>query len=149
MKTKKCLDDSRGFTLVELLVVIAILGILVSAVSFGVLKYLDDARQTKAKLEIANFRSALKSYYIHTGSFPTTEQGLKALVEKPAELAESTMWKGSYLDPPKIPKDPWRGEYVYESDGETYDIICYGKDGLPGGTGANVDITDKNIDELQ
>ncbi len=149
MKTKKFLDNSRGFTLVELLVVIAILGFLVSIVSFGVLKHLDRARQTKAAVQITNFISALKVYYIHMGTYPTTEQGLKVLVEEPVELSESTMWKGPYLDPPKIPKDPWRRDYVYESDGKDYDIICYGKDGIPGGTGVDLDITRENFDELE
>jgi len=147
---KQLINKKSGFTLVELLVVVVILSIIVSVVGVSVLRRPDEARQGAAKTQIANFKGAINLYYIHTGKFPTTDQGLKALVEKPDDV-EERKWKGPYLDSNKVPSDPWDNEYVYQqpgSEGADYDIICYGKDGVQGGTGYDADITNHNLDEF-
>ena len=148
---KKMMQDKSGFTLVELLVVVVILSIIVGIVGVNVLRHPDSARQVRAKTEIANFKNALTTYYIHTGKFPTTEQGLKVLIEAPATTGGSTRWRGPYLDAKKVPADPWDNPYVYQlpgTDGSDYDIICYGKDGAEGGTDFDADITTNNLDEF-
>lgn len=147
---KKMISNNSGFTLVELLVVVVILSIIVSIVGVSVLKRPDEARQGAAKTQIASFKGALNLYYIHTGKFPTTEQGLKALIAKPDDI-DGNRWKGPYLDSNKVPKDPWDSEYVYQqpgTEGADYDITCYGKDGAQGGTGYDADITNHNLDEF-
>ena len=147
---KRMMSNNSGFTLVELLVVVVILSIIVSVVGLNVLKRPDEARQGAAKTQIANFKGALNLYYIHTGKFPTVEQGLKALVQRP-DAVEEKRWKGPYLDSNKIPEDPWDNEYVYlqpGTEGADYDITSYGKDGTQGGSAFDADITNHNLDEF-
>ncbi|MBA7479737.1 Type II secretion system protein G [subsurface metagenome] len=139
---------TAGFTLIELLVVVVILGILVTIVGVNVLKHPDRARVVAAATQIAFLKQGLSIYYIHHGNYPTT---LQALITPPAGDAAGR-WDGPYLDPAKIPKDPWDHEYVYRlpgSGGADYDIICYGKDGASGGDGYDKDITNHNLDELR
>ncbi|NQT83841.1 type II secretion system major pseudopilin GspG [bacterium] len=150
MKGLKSVGNRRGFTLVELLVVVTILGILVAVVGVNVLRYPDKARRSAAKAQIAQFKSALDSFYLDTGTYPTNDEGLKALVEAPMDADISADWDGSYLAEARVPKDPWRHEYVYRQpgeDGTDFDIICYGKDGVEGGEGVDKDITNHNLDE--
>jgi len=150
MKGLKSVGNRRGFTLVELLVVVTILGILVAVVGVNVLRYPDKARRSAAKAQIAQFKSALDSFYLDTGTYPTNDEGLKALVEAPMDADISADWDGSYLAEARVPKDPWRHEYVYRQPGEggtDFDIICYGKDGVEGGEGVDKDITNHNLDE--
>ena len=147
---KRMMSNNSGFTLVELLVVVVILSIIVSVVGVSVLRRPDEARQGAAKTQIATFKGALVTYYIHTGKFPTTEQGLKALVTRPDDVEENR-WKGPYLDSNKIPEDPWDNEYVYlqpGTEGADYDITSYGKDGTQGGSAFDADITNHNLDEF-
>jgi general secretion pathway protein G len=136
-------DDGLGFTLIELLVVIVILGILVGIVGVRIMGEPEKAKRTKAQVQIANMETALKLYKLDNGYYPTTEQGLQALVEPPTVGQLPKAWReGGYLEKGKVPKDPWGNEYVYLSPGihGDLDLISYGADGEPGGEGNDVDI---------
>ncbi|MGC8833058.1 MAG: type II secretion system major pseudopilin GspG, partial [Armatimonadota bacterium] len=127
---------------IELLVVMIILAILAAVVIPRVIGRTEDARRAKAKSDIAAFETALDAYKLDNGTYPTTEQGLQALVEPPTTDPVPKNWNGPYLKK-GIPKDPWGNDYVYVSPGEhntDFDIVSYGKDGQPGGTGENADI---------
>lgn len=135
--------SERGFTLIELMVVIVILGILAGLIIPRIMGRPEEARRMKARVQMESIETALKLYKLDSGSYPTTEQGLQALVEAPAvgELAKN--WrKGGYLEKGKVPKDPWDNEYVYLSPGlqGDFDLVSYGKDGQPGGEDENEDI---------
>ena len=141
--------DSRGFTLIELMVVIIILGILAVYVAPKIMSRPGEARQVKARLDIQNLENALKLYKLDNGSYPTTEQGLQALVEKPETGTVPKKWKaGGYLEKGKVPKDPWGNDFVYLSPGlkGDFDIISYGLDGSPGGEEENMDINNWEIE---
>jgi len=133
---------SAGFTLIELLVVMIILAILAAVVIPRVIGRTEDARRAKARSDIAAFETALDAYKLDNGSYPTTEQGLQALVEPPNTDPVPKNWSGPYLKK-GIPKDPWGNDYVYASPGEhstDFDIVSYGKDGQPGGEGEDADV---------
>lgn len=128
----------RGFTLIELLIVMVIIGLLASLVAPKMFKKIGGAKQKTAKAQIALLGTALDSYRLDNDSYPTTEQGLEALRQKP-ESVES--WDGPYL-PKAIPHDPWGNAYVYKCPGEhgDYDLSSYGADGQSGGDDDNKDI---------
>jgi general secretion pathway protein G len=130
----------RGFTLVELLVVITIIGLIMGLVGPRVLNYLTESKAKAAKIQIESLSSALDLYFLDVGRYPTTSEGLAALVKRPGS---TTAWNGPYLKGGLVPADPWGNAYVYRSPGEhgTYDIISYASDGVEGGTGAATDIT--------
>ena len=128
-----------GVTLIEMLVVVTIIGLFAALVVPRMLKKSDTARITAARAQINAFMTALGTYKLDTGTFPTTEQGLQALRDKPADVNQ---WAGPYL-PQEIPIDPWGHPYAYKFPGEhgdEPDVICYGADGQPGGDGLNADI---------
>jgi len=128
-----------GVTLIEMLVVVTIIGLFVALVGPGLWKKADAAKITATRAQISNFMTALGTYKLDTGTFPTTEQGLLALRVKPAE---ANQWNGPYM-PQDIPKDPWGRDYAYRYPGEhgdEPDIISFGQDGQPGGEGMNADI---------
>jgi general secretion pathway protein G len=131
-----------GFTLIELMVVMTILALLAALVVPKLVGRTDDARITAARVEMKNIGSALDLYKLDNGFYPTTEQGLAALVAEPTIPPLPTNWKsGGYLT--KIPSDPWRRLYVYLSPGvynPDYDLMSYGADGESGGEGNNADI---------
>jgi general secretion pathway protein G len=135
---------SRGFTLIEIMVVIVILGILAGLVLPRFMGRTEEARKVKAKLQIENLESALKLYKMDNGAYPTTEQGLEALVQKPTAGAVPGNWReGGYLEKGKIPQDPWNRAYVYISPGiknKDFDLKSLGADGEEGGEGENADI---------
>jgi general secretion pathway protein G len=135
-----------GFTLIELMVVIVILGILATILMPKFLDRPEQARRIKARLEIRNFQSCLALFKNDTGSFPTTSEGLEALVKDPGKKG----WKqGGYIEGSKIPLDPWGHPYIYlcpGTHGEDYDLESYGKDGENGGTGNDADIESWNPD---
>lgn len=149
MKQGKHRETRNAFTLVELLVVVTILGILVAVVGVKVIHQPDKARVKTAAVQIANFKDALVMYYNDIGSFPSTEEGLKSLVEKPLDPDAAASWGGPYME--KIPKDPWRRDFIYRCPGTEgdYDIICYGKDGVDGGEDYGKDITSQNLDDFR
>ena len=141
--------DNRGFTLIELMVVIIILGILAMYVAPKIMSRPGEARQVKARLDIQNIENALKLYKLDNGIYPTTEQGLLALVEQPETGTIPKKWKsGGYLEKGKVPKDPWGNEFVYLSPGlkGDFDIISYGLDGVPGGEEENKDVNNWEIE---
>lgn len=141
--------DNRGFTLIELMVVIIILGILAMYVGPKLMGKPGEAKQVKARMDIASLETALKMYKLDTGAYPGTEQGLQALVEKPEAGVVPKKWKkGGYLEKGKVPKDPWGNDYVYLSPGlkGDFDIITYGADGAPGGEDENKDINNWEIE---
>jgi len=130
--------NRRGFTLIELMIVIIIIGLLAGLVGPKLFGKLTQAKQKAAKAQIELFGTALDAFRLDVGRYPTTEEGLKALREKPSGVEE---WKGPYL-PKDIPLDPWGRPYIYKSPGDhgEYDLLSYGLDGVEGGEGENQDI---------
>ncbi len=128
-----------GVTLIEMLVVVVIIGLFVALVGPQIFGQADKAKITATKAQLQQFMTALGTYKLEVGTFPTTEQGLQALRVKPEGV---NAWAGPYLQK-EIPKDPWTHDYVYRFPGEhgdEPDIISYGADGQPGGDGINADI---------
>jgi general secretion pathway protein G len=139
---KKYYRDARGFTLIEIMVVVVILGILASVVVPKLLNRPDQARITKAQLDIKGLEESMGMFKLDNGFYPTTEQGLGSLVSIPSVgRIPSKYPEGGYLK--KVPQDPWEGQYLFLSPGlhsSDYDIISYGADGESGGEGVDADI---------
>jgi general secretion pathway protein G len=133
-------QSERGFTLIEMLVVITIIALIMALVGPRVLNYLSDSKIKAAKIQITSLASALDLYYLDAGQYPTTSEGLRALIDRPGS---SVAWAGPYLKGDRVPNDPWGRPYVYHSPGQhgAYDIMSYGADGQEGGTGSDADIT--------
>lgn len=126
----------RAFTLIELLVVILILAILAALIVPRVIGRTEDAKRAKAATDIKSLETALSSFRLDVGRYPSTEEGLDALRNEPPDVRN---WKG-YIEK-AVPPDPWGAEYVYEFIGEdAYTVLSYGADGAPGGEGNNADI---------
>jgi general secretion pathway protein G len=130
---------STGFTLLELLVVIVIIGLLAAYVGPKYFSQLGKSEVTVAKAQIEAFEKALDTFRLDVGRYPTTEEGLNALLAKPAA---ATRWNGPYLKK-DIPQDPWGNRYIYRSPGSKgdFEVLSYGKDGQPGGNDENADIS--------
>lgn len=140
---------ARGFTLIEIMVVIVILGILAMYVAPKLMGRPEEAKQVRAKMDIAALETALKLYKLDSGIYPGTEQGLQALVQRPESGVIPKKWRqGGYLEKGKVPKDPWGNDYIYLSPGlkGDLDIISYGADGVPGGENENKDINNWDVD---
>ena len=129
----------RGFTLIELMVVLVILGVLFGLVAPNVIGRGDEARVQAAKTDIRTIENALDTYRLHNSHYPSTDQGLEALVSKPSGSPEAKNWRGPYLK--QSPKDPWGNEYGYIREGSSYEIISYGADGQAGGSDIDEDIS--------
>jgi general secretion pathway protein G len=129
-----------GFTLVEILVVITIIALIMSVVGPRVLNFLSESKVKATRIQLESLASALDLYFLDTGRYPSSSEGLKALLERPAA---ATGWGGPYLKGNVVPDDPWGRSYLYRSPGQrgSYDILSYGADGQEGGTGAAADIT--------
>lgn len=132
---------ARGFTLLELLVVVTIIGLLAAYVGPKYFSQLGKSEQGVAKAQVEAFARALDTYRLDVGHYPTTEEGLNALLTKPANAAK---WNGPYLQK-AVPLDPWGRAYVYRAPGANgdFDISSYGKDGQPGGTGDAADVSNQ------
>lgn len=144
----RVLAAERGFTFIEIMVVVAILAILAALVVPRIMGRTDDAKRTAAKVQIRNIEGALQLYKLDNGVYPSSEQGLKALVEKPSVGVIPKKWKvGGYL--PKLPEDSWGNPYKYTSPSPKgdYEIMSLGTDGEVGGEGVNADITNWNLDK--
>jgi general secretion pathway protein G len=136
------LSSNAGFTLIEIMVVVLILGLLAALVVPKIVGRTDDARVTKAKSDIKAIESALNLFKIDNGFYPSTAEGLQALVQAPPRAKK---WNpDGYLD--KLPIDPWGVEYIYQSDGRQIVVASMGADGVEGGEGYNADITNLNIE---
>jgi general secretion pathway protein G len=137
------MKNNKGFTLLEIIVVVFILSLLVAIVAPKIIGRTDDARIAEGKVQIRNFETALKLFKIDNGFYPSTEQGLASLAEKPNTGQIPQKYReGGYLEQKKIPLDPWGNPYVYISPGVygDFDIMSYGADGKEGGDGKNADI---------
>ena len=128
-----------GFTLVEMLVVITIIGLIMALVGPRVLNYLSESKVKAARIQIESFSSALDLFYLDNGRYPSSSEGLPALVQRPANSAS---WNGPYLKTGSVPADPWGRPYIYRSPGNhaPYEIASYGPSGEPSGAGAAAEI---------
>jgi general secretion pathway protein G len=133
-------SNERGFTLVEMLVVITIIGLIMGLIGPRVLNYLSESKVKAAKIQMQSFASALDLFNLDVGRYPSTAEGLTALVRPTAGLAA---WNGPYLKGNIVPNDPWNNPYVYRAPAEhgAYDIVSYGSDGQEGGSGVAADIS--------
>lgn len=141
MKNMKCAAKHSGFTLIEIMVVVVIIGLLSALVGPKLIGQSDDAKRKIARTQIAQFEQTLGLFQLDNGFYPTTEQGLRALVSKPTLQPEPMNYKkNGYMK--KVPKDPWGHDYIYICPGDhgDIDIISYGADGQEGGEGNAADI---------
>ncbi len=133
----------KGFTLIEIMVVVVIIGILIGLVAPNIVGNVDEARVTAAKADISTLVDALERYYMDNSTYPTTDQGLGALVEKPTATPEPRNWRAQgYIKRKKMLQDPWGNEYRYISPGASgpYDLYSLGADAQEGGEGVQADI---------
>jgi general secretion pathway protein G len=136
----------RGFTLIEIMVVVIIIGLLAAVIVPSVINKVDEARVSKAKADIASLETALTMYRLDNSKYPTTDQGLQALVVQPTDPSIRHWRTGGYLQ--RISKDPWGADYQYAlpgTHGKEYDLYTLGSDGQPGGDGSAADIGNWNI----
>ncbi len=136
---KSVANSRAGFTLLELLIVIAIIGLLASIVAPKLIGRIGKSKSIIAKAQIESFSTALETYRLDTGEYPSEEQGLKALIERPNDVLG---WHGPYLKKKIIPDDPWGQPYIYKYPGKQgdYDLLSYGADRREGGKGEDEDI---------
>jgi general secretion pathway protein G len=145
MRAHSVRDRERGFTLIEIMAVVVIIGLLMAIVGNAIVGNLAKARITTTKAQIQSLEAALTTYQMDNGRFPTTEQGLRSLIEKPSGSPEPYAWRpGGYLAKKSLPKDAWNGDYQYASPGEhnpdSFDLWSLGRDGKPGGSDEDADI---------
>jgi len=137
---------ARGFTLIEIMVVVIIIGLLASVVVLNILPNVDKAKVNKTKQDIQSLELALSEFYLDNSKYPTTEQGLAALITQPTDPTIRHWKPGGYLQ--RVSKDPWGNDYQYVypgTHGQEYDLYSLGADGAPGGEGINADIGNWNI----
>ena len=140
--SKPCLStQQRGFSLIELMIVLVILGLIAGIVGPQAMKYLGKGKTQSSKVQIENISAALDMYRLEVGSYPTSADGLKALVTAPSSARG---WDGPYLKKGEVPKDAWNNEYQYRrpgSNSQPYDLLSFGADGAAGGEGDDADIS--------
>jgi general secretion pathway protein G len=130
----------KAFTLIEIMIVIVILGLLASLVVPNLIGQSEQAKEKLVCVQMKSLKNALDSFKIQEGSYPTTEEGLKALIQNPNLQKYKNYPKGGFLGSKKLPKDPWGGDYIYINNDGNIDIISLGADKKEGGTGENKDI---------
>jgi len=143
MNTQNRRTANGGFTLIELLVVLVIIGILAGFVGPRIMGRPEEARRTKAEVQVAGLRTALKLYKLDNGFYPSTEQGLDALIAAPTSGRIPSKWRdGGYLDGTRVPDDPWGNPFIYISPGQhgDFDLSSYGADGEYGGEKSDRDV---------
>jgi general secretion pathway protein G len=141
-KIKKILTNESGFSLIELMIVVAILGLLIGIVGPKVMSSFDKAKVETTRVNMKNLTSTLKTYRLDCGNYPTTEQGLEALISKPTTGSECKNYAPTgYLDKKSVPKDAWEMDYLYNSDGNAFEIKSLGADKKEGGVDYNADIS--------
>jgi general secretion pathway protein G len=139
--SRRNIGAAPGYTLIEMLVVLTIIGLIMGLIGPRVLGYLSDARAKTARLQIESLSSALDLFYLDTGRYPTSSEGLDALVQRPSDVP---VWNGPYVKGGHVPADPWGHAYLYRSPVEhtpPYEISSLGSDGREGGTGNAADIS--------
>ncbi|MES2194896.1 MAG: type II secretion system major pseudopilin GspG [Pseudomonadota bacterium] len=139
-RKRRCTAGEEGFTLVEMLVVITIIGMIMALVGPRVLNYLGESRTKAAKIQIQSLSSALDLFYLDAGRFPSSSEGLVALVRPVSGIVS---WNGPYIRGGTVPNDPWGNSYVYKQPGDQapYEIRSLGSDGQEGGAGTATDLT--------
>ncbi len=138
----KRLNGKLGMSLVEIMIVIVIMGTVAALVGRNVMSRLEKSKAQTTKLQMDNFKAALQDYYLDNNVYPTTEQGLGALIQKPTTGTEPSNYNpDGYLKTKELPKDAWGQEFIYESDGAKYSIKSFGKDRKDGGDGNDADLT--------
>jgi general secretion pathway protein G len=145
MHPKPRIHGNPGFTLIEIMAVVLIIGMLSGIVGFAVFQQVDKARVVTAKTQILRLESSLELYNMDNGHFPTSEQGLEALVSEPTTAPEPMNYQpGGYIKGGQLPLDPWGNEFQYENPGtnnpDSFDLWSFGRDGSPGGEGLDSDI---------
>jgi general secretion pathway protein G len=142
-------SNEYGFTLLEIMVVVIIIGLLATMVAINVIGRKCEAEKKIAVVSIRAVEDALEMYKLDNHQYPDTDQGLKALIEKPTTGNVPCCWKGPYLKSKDVPKDPWNRPFIYRSPGQNgdYDIITLGEDGQPGGEKCDADLSNANLEE--
>ncbi|MCX6584236.1 MAG: type II secretion system major pseudopilin GspG [Candidatus Aminicenantes bacterium] len=143
MNRIKIRNNEKGFTLIEIIIVVIILSLIAALVGPRLFKKVEKSKQQITKTQIVMIENSVKMFKLDTGRYPTTEEGLKILMENTGGISN---WDGPYLEK-GIPKDPWGKDYVYTYPGKnyTFEIVSLGADGLPGGEGENKDINNWEI----
>jgi general secretion pathway protein G len=134
-------DSQKGFSLIEILIALTLLAVAGTFVVGKFLDNLEEGRRNSAKIQMSNLDNRLKEFKRKCGFYPTTDQGLEALVTKPSGGRECKDYPpNGFIEDSQIPKDPWEHDFIYESDGKTFNIYSYGGDGEAGGEGNDADI---------
>jgi general secretion pathway protein G len=137
-------EDERGFTLLEIIGVLTLLAAIITLVAPNVIKQTQKGQIKAAYAQVNSLKAVVNSYYMDNGEYPSTEQGLKALIEKPSSPPVPENWNGPYLEDGKLPKDPWGKELIYQKGGkhnpQSYDVYTLGSDKKEGGEGTAADI---------
>ena len=150
-RTKRVISRSRagrrprGFTFIEVLVVMIILALIAGIVGTQLLGQAEKAKADATRIQIRSLDAALSLYRLHNSNYPTTEQGLLALLRKPDVGNIPENWQGPYLNANNVPKDGWKHDFVYVSDGRDFTIVSLGADGREGGTELDADISSKEL----
>jgi len=134
-----------GFTFIEVLVVMIILALIAGIVGTQLLGEAEKAKADSTRIQIRSLDSALSLYRLHNSAYPSSEQGLRALLAKPEVGVIPEQWQGPYVTANSVPKDGWKHDFIYISDGRDFTIISLGADGQEGGSDLNADISSKNL----